>query len=223
MIRRVLLTAALLLGVAAAPARPDWTRVAARSAAGGIVVGNPAAKVKLVEIANYTCSHCADFARESAATLGHGFVRGGTVSYEIRQIAFDPVGLAAAVTARCAPPARFLAVNDALFARQDEWAGQAGDYLAGNADRLDSYPELDRLRTLVERGGIGAVAIAAGLPQPRLAACFADRGELDRTLVADAAAKALADGTPTFVINGQKLPAARWPAVEARLRALGAR
>lgn len=216
---RVRLVALASAFLATAAAAPDWTRTAARTPQGGIRVGNPAARVRFVEIANYTCPHCAHFAEQGGAAIGR-HVRSGALAVEFRPIANNPVGLAATVVARCAAPGPFLAVNDALYAAQDRWIRQAGLYAQRNARELGTYGELDRLQQIAEHGGIAAVASAAGLPPRRIAACFADNRLLDETLAAIQASAAV-PSTPTVVIGRQTLNGATWPDVAARLRAAG--
>ena len=123
--------------------------------------------------------------------------------------------------ARCAAPAAFLAVNDALYARQDEWFWQAQAYAQTNAGRLLRYPELDQVRLIATGGGITDVAVAAGLPAARAAACFADRRVLDDAIRANDAAGQIADSTPTFLLGGQKLVGFTWPQMSAKLTAAG--
>ncbi|HEX8580099.1 MAG TPA: thioredoxin domain-containing protein, partial [Allosphingosinicella sp.] len=45
----------------AAPNGGDWTQTVSATPAGGFLMGNPAAKVKLVEYGSMTCGHCAAF------------------------------------------------------------------------------------------------------------------------------------------------------------------
>ncbi|MEO8619159.1 MAG: thioredoxin domain-containing protein, partial [Sphingomicrobium sp.] len=40
----------------------DWSKTVAATPEGGIVMGNPKAKVTLVEYGSLTCSHCKHFA-----------------------------------------------------------------------------------------------------------------------------------------------------------------
>lgn len=207
---------AAILGIAvlaiapAASAPQDWTRVAVKTAEGGIRVGNPKAPKRFVEIANYTCSHCGDFAEASGPTLTP-LIRAGRLAVEIRPIVNHQAGLAATIVARCVPE-RFLAVNDALYARQQQWIGQSLTYLQTAGARLQSYPELDQLRLVAERGGIVAVATAAGAPAPRIAACLASQAALDDTLKAAQAAGALIEATPTFFVGGKKYDGLDWAA-----------
>src|SRR5262249_24688328 len=49
---------------AAVPARPgavDWSRTVVKTPAGGFLMGNPKAKVKLVEYGSLACPHCRHF------------------------------------------------------------------------------------------------------------------------------------------------------------------
>ena len=45
----------------AAPNNGDWSTIVTKTAEGGFVMGNPNAKVKLVEFGSMTCPHCAEF------------------------------------------------------------------------------------------------------------------------------------------------------------------
>ena len=199
----------VVLALAPAPAAaPDWTRVAARTVQGGIRVGNPNAPKRYVEIANYTCSHCGHFSEASSATVTR-LVRAGRLSVEIRPIVNHQAGLAATIVARCVPE-RFLAVSDALYARQREWIDRALDYLQVAGARLQSYPELDQVRLVAQRGGIVDIAVAAGAPAPQVAACLASQAQLDDTLKAVAAAGALTQSTPTFLVGGKTYEGLDW-------------
>ena len=88
-----LLTAGLLLTGVAATAKPAprhrvaapgprWDQTVTMTADGFPVMGNPAAPIKLVEFISYTCSHCAEFSKESKVPLAGGLVRQGKVSVE---------------------------------------------------------------------------------------------------------------------------------------------
>src|SRR3546814_20848066 len=60
---------ALSLLTAAAPPAAPWSATIGESGIGAYRVGNPQAKVKLVQYFSYTCPHCAEFAKESAVPL----------------------------------------------------------------------------------------------------------------------------------------------------------
>lgn len=211
-----LLAACVLLFLTAAAA-PDWTKTVSPTTAGGRLVGNPAAPVKLVEFAAYTCPHCAHFSGEASAKLTQA-IRSGKLSIELRPIVWDQIGLAATVLARCVPAARFWAVNEALYARQEQWHPRAHAYLSANNSELSRYPVLDQLQEVSVQGGIAA---AIGLTPAQAATCFADRTILDDTARATDAAGAIATSTPTFMIGTQKYEGLNWAALSTKLRAAG--
>lgn len=215
----VILTLSLLL--AASPAH-DWTRSVSRTPAGAYVQGNPAARVKIVEYASYTCPHCAAFSTESAATLEAVWIRDGSTSLELRNLIRDSADLAAAVVARCTGPAGFFPTSRTIFAQQPQWLERAFTYQQTNAARMTLYPLLPRLRAIADGSGLSDIGRAAGLTAARLDACFADRAEVDR-IVATANGATGITATPTFVVAGQHLDAFTWDKVEPLLRARGAR
>ena len=55
--------------IAATPAKSAWSQSVSTSPIGAFVVGNPAAKVRLVEYFSYTCHICADFAKAGTLPL----------------------------------------------------------------------------------------------------------------------------------------------------------
>lgn len=213
---------ALPLVVSAAPVARDWTQTVARNQAGAYIRGNPAAPVKLVEYASYTCPHCAAFSAESGPTLEGKWIRGGSVSLEFRHLIRDPADLAAAVVARCTGVRGFFATSTAIFAKQADWLDRAINYQQTNASRINMYPPLARLRAIADASGLSDIGRAQGLTDARLDQCFADQGEVDRIVAMTSGADGVT-GTPTFFVGGQKLDGFTWDKVEPLLRARGAR
>ena len=95
---RILLAFAALLTVSAAPA--DWSATVTTRPDGAYVVGNPAARVKLVEWASYTCPHCRAFAEQSRPVLEGRMIRSGQVSLEVRHFILNGPDFAAVAVAR---------------------------------------------------------------------------------------------------------------------------
>ena len=215
---RALLALLLLpLLLAAGPAR-DWSASVARTSAGAYVLGNPAARVKLVEYASYTCSHCAAFSGESAGVLKGQMIRSGSTSLELRHLIRDQVDLAAAVVARCTGPARFFRTSEAIFAQQPQWLPRAIEYQAANNARLAVYPPLAQLRALADGAGLTQFGRAAGLSDAAIDACFANQAEVNRIVAMTADAKGV-EATPTFIINGKISAAHDWATLAPALRA----
>lgn len=222
MIARLALLAAAFAAAAPVGAAPrPWTAVARPATSGGMLVGNPAARVKLVEYVSYTCPHCAHFAAESREGL-KALVRSGSTSVEVRSQVHDKIDLAAATLVRCAGPAVFPALNEALFARQEEWLGRAIEWDRANGGRLSLYPQAAQLRALADGAGLVAMATAAGMPAATAEACFANDAALRQTLAASAAT-AKVGGTPAFEINGRLVENVGWAELQPMLRAAGAR
>ena len=219
---RALFALLLVPFLLAATSARDWTASVARTDAGAFVQGNPAARVKLVEYASYTCSHCAAFSTESASVLKGQMVRSGSTSLELRHLIRDPVDLAAAVVARCTGPERFFRTSEAIFAQQRQWLPQAAEFQESNAARLAMYPTLAQLQALADGSGLSAIGRAAGLSDAALHACFADQAAINRIVAMTSNARNV-EATPTFFINGKLVPGASWSTLAPALRAAGAR
>lgn len=223
--KRWLVAVLMILGFSALPAyaAPDWSKVANKTATGAYVIGNPRAKVKLVEYLSYTCPHCAVFSVESSATLKGKFVKSGSTSIEVRNAVRDRVDLAAAQLARCVGPAGFSGATDAIFAQQQDWLPRAMQYDQINAARLAGYPVGAQLRKIAGGAGLDDLMRARGLTDAAIDACFADEAGI-ATLgkIADAAWKEV-HSTPSFVLNAKPFDYKGWPDLETALRAAGAR
>jgi protein-disulfide isomerase len=162
--------------LAATPPMPD-----------DMTLGNPKAPVTVIEYASASCPHCARFNNNVFAAFKKAYIDTGKVHYVFREFLTDPVEVAAAgfLTARCAGQQKYFQVLDEFF------HGQANAYQTGDV-----------------KGLIMSSGAKAGLTEAQIQACLSD----------EAAVKALNDrvdkyvrddkinSTPTFVINGNKLP-----------------
>lgn len=201
----------------------DWSTHVVQSPMGAYLIGNPAAKVRLVEYLSYTCGHCAEFVAESKIPLKDGYVRRGSVRIEVRHAVRDPLDMAAALLARCAGPQDFSGATDAIFADQQSWLRIGSQWWRANEAALQSRPELARLKAVAEASGLSPLMRARGMSQARIDQCFANPTDLNRlTTMAEASWKVI-KGTPTFVINGKTGGGGHWETLEPELRAAGAR
>lgn len=223
--RRWLFALLVLVGLATAlpaAAARDWTKIATKTPGGAYVIGNPKARVKLVEYLSYTCPHCAAFSRESAATLKGRFVKSGSLSIELRNAVRDRADLAAAQLARCAGPTGFSDATEAIFAAQDAWLPQAIGYSQFNAERIASYPVNVQLQKVAVGAGLDTVMRARGMSQAALDACYADTAAIDAIAkISDASWQAVRS-TPSFLLDGKSYEYKGWPDLEKALRAAGA-
>lgn len=219
---RVLLALLALLTVSAARA-PDWTRTVTVTPAGAYILGNPKARVRLVEYGSYTCPHCAHFSAESAVPL-KAMIRSGSTSWELRHLVRDRVDLAAAILARCAGTRGFFGATEAIFAAQEQWLPRGMQYEQLNGGQLRLYSQSDQLRAVADGAGLTALVQAHGLTSAATAACFADEAGIARITAMTSAIPDSVTGTPTFFINGRVVPgAADWTRLRPALRAAGAR
>ena len=70
-------------------------------------MGNPKAKVKLVEYGSLTCPHCRHFAETGMVPL-KAYVKSGKVSFEYRNYILNGIDVAATLVARCGGAAALL-------------------------------------------------------------------------------------------------------------------
>jgi protein-disulfide isomerase len=206
-----------------APAGKDWRRTVSLTPEGGFRMGNPAAKVKLVEYGSMTCPHCAAFSREAGPALVSSYVRTGRVSYEFRNFVLNGLDVTATLLARCGGPVRFFALTDRFYATQSEWVAKLGALTQAQKDELKALPEGQRLGRLADLSGLTQLAAQGGVPAARGKQCLADEAALNRLgqMAETAASTHQVQGTPTFLVNGAKVPAADWAELEPHIRNAG--
>ncbi len=204
--------------VGAAPV--DWTRTVTRTPGGAYVMGNPKAKVRLVEYLSYSCPHCAHFAGESAVPIRSRYVARGVVAVEMRNAVRDRFDFAAALLARCGGPARFFGFSEALFAAQDALMGKAQAYEASNP-QPDTAPVSDVLTGVANGSGMVALLAAQGLSPAAAHACLTDKAAQDAVLAMTREAWEVRKikFTPTFLVNGRDMGPNDWATLEPKLRA----
>ncbi len=203
----------------AAPARADWARTVVATPEGGFRMGNPAARVKLVEYGSLTCGHCANFAKSGMASLVGTYVRSGKVSYEYRSFILNGLDVAATLVARCGGPGRFFPVADKLYATQGQWMGRVTDLTDAQKAQLTALPENRRLGRMAEFAGIPQLAAQHGIATAQSRRCLADQAGLDRLAKMVEAGQALGvEGTPTFFLDGANIGTHTWATLEPILR-----
>lgn len=151
-----------------------------------IALGNPKAKVTVVEYASLSCSHCAHFNADVFPAFKAKYIDTGKVRYVFREFLTEPLQVAAAgfLTARCAGKQNYFKVVDGVFRSQAEIFATR-----------DLGPSLTR------------VAKSVGIDEDGLKACLSDDKALkalgDRVERFSKAENITS--TPTFVVNGNKL------------------
>lgn len=164
-----------------------------------VVLGQADAPLTVIEYASFTCSHCATFHEEAFPRLKADYIDTGKVKFIQRDVYFDQVGLWAGVLAHCGGDEKYYAVSDLLLDQQEKWMdAKSGEDLAANLRR------------------IGA---SAGFSDAQMDACWADQQKVEQ-LVATFQKNAGGDqieGTPTFIIGGEKVQNQPWDQLKGKI------
>ncbi|MDR6147587.1 protein-disulfide isomerase [Sphingomonas sp. SORGH_AS870] len=218
------LSATSAVEAAQAQRKTDWTTHITQTPTGAYVIGNPAARVKLVEYVSYTCPHCAAFINSSGAVLKGQMVRSGSTSIELRHYIFNRIDLAAALIARCGGAAKFAGLTDTLFAQQKTWLARGMEFEQANGQRIGMYPAAAQMRAIADGAGLTEIGRSAGLTDAQITACLSDRAATDRIVAMTSSAPKTLEGTPGFFINGRQATGVfTWERLLPLLRAAGAR
>lgn len=200
----------------------DWTRVVRATPAGGFVMGNPAARVKLVEYGSMTCPHCRAFDAEGVPHL-LDYVKSGQLSWEFRNYVRDAFDISAALITRCNGPASFFPLTRAVFAEQANWEAKIQATPHDKLEAIQKLPMNRQFLALARLTGLQQLASAHGLPASKSTRCLIDEGAAKRLAqMDDQATTQYPDfvGTPTFLIDGKLLDrTATWDALEPQLKA----
>lgn len=198
------LLGASVAAVAAQPAARNWVTAVSTTPTGSYVIGNPAAKAKLVEYLSYTCTHCAHFVGEASPSLKRDYVAKGRTSIEVRHALRDPLDLAAALLARCDGPARFMGHSEAIFAAQNSWMTKGTEFGTANAERLKTMPQEKALAELARGAGLTAIVQARGMAPTKINACLVSKPATEQlvAMTEEAWRQRKIPGTPAFLING---------------------
>ena len=153
-------------------------------------LGAPNARVRVIEYASASCTHCARFAIDVFPAFKAKYIDAGKVSFTLKEYLTDPRVMAAGgfLLARCAGRDRYFPVLDAVYRAQGEML-RTGDLKSG-LSRIAKSP--------------------GGLTDAQFTACMQDVAA-EKALVARVARHRDRDGvaaTPTFVINGRRFEGA---------------
>jgi protein-disulfide isomerase len=154
-----------------------------------MAMGDPKAPVTIVEYASMTCPHCAHFQQTTFPELKKRYIDTGKVRYILREFPLDEIAAAAFMLARCAgelDSSRYFAMVDTLFREQSTWAVEK---------------PLPPLLTIAKQAGFTPTSFDACLSNQKIL----DGIEAIRKRAID---KFKVESTPTFFINGEKVPGA---------------
>ncbi|MEA3081483.1 MAG: hypothetical protein QOD54_1151 [Sphingomonadales bacterium] len=205
------------------PPGGTWADVVNETSAGGFVMGNPNAKVKLLEIGSLTCPHCKAFDDEGVPTLIEKYVKSGNVSWEFRTyVIHGALDVAADILVRCNGPKTFFPLVRALYKDQAVWLGKIQAVPPAKLEEVQNLPTNQVFVNFASLGGLQDWAAARGVPQAKSNQCLSDQKMIDQQVQMTADVNSQFpefEGTPAFAINGKMLAkTASWDKLEPQLK-----
>ncbi|WP_340267096.1 thioredoxin domain-containing protein [Sphingobium mellinum] len=215
--------AAQPVAAVAAPAGAIWSTTVTQTPEGQFVMGNPHAKMKLVEYASYTCSHCRDFSGEASEDI-RKIVDTGKMSYELRNYVRDPIDIATALLARCGGKDVFYPLSEQFFTNQNAMFEKAQAMGDAKYQQLMSAPPAQRFGNLAQAVGLVDFAKQRGIAEDKAQQCLADTAAAEKLAkgVETANQQYKIEGTPTFILNGVVVEnTANWATLQPKLKQAG--
>ena len=205
------------------PAGGDWSQVYNVTEAGGMLMGNPDAKIRLIEYGSLTCPHCREFDETGAPQLIEKYVKSGQVAWEFRNYVRDAVDLTATLIARCNGAKTFFPLTRSLFHDQEQWIGRVQQIPQERLTALQGLPPSQQFLELAKASGLQDYAAARGIPVAKSNQCLSDENSVNQLvqMTADVGNQfPNFPGTPSFVIGGKLLEkTADWKTLEPQLQA----
>jgi len=184
--RRLALITPLAVAVTFATAAGAAAPVAAPAVLpGDMALGNPKAKVEVIEYASVACPHCAHFNETVLAPFKTKWVDTGKARFTLKEMltASPTVAMAGFLIARCAGPDRYFKVVDDIYRSQPQWVD-------------------GKIKPVLQK-----VAADNGVDEAHFNACLQDQAAIDA--INQRAQRAFSqdgvDSTPTVFINGKKI------------------
>jgi protein-disulfide isomerase len=186
------------------------------------MMGNPNAKVKLIEIGALTCPHCREFDEKGVPVLVDKYVKSGQVSWEFRTYLLHGLDLPAVLIARCNGAKTFFPLMRGIYKDQPIWIGKMESVPQAQQEQVQNLPINKQFVTLAQMTGLQDWAALRGVPQAKSNQCLSDENEVNKLvqLSSDVTTQYPDfEGTPSFIINGKLLEkTATWEALEPQLK-----
>lgn len=216
-------SAAAPVAATPAPAGKQWTDVVAVTPEGGYRMGNPDAPIKLVEFGSRTCHVCAAFDAEGSEPLKQRYVSTGKVSYEYRDYLRNPIDIAATLIGECNGPEPFFPLVHQVMAGQEQLLARAEAMPPAVQQQLATLPPQQQFTGWAEAVGLIDWAKQRGIPEAKARQCLGDVAKAEKMVEANGKATEQYGiaGTPTFLLNGEKLEGTTWQVVEGAIKAAG--
>lgn len=204
------------------PPGGNWTDVVNQTSS-GYMMGNPNAKVKLVEIGALTCPHCREFEEKGAPALMDKYVKSGEVSWEFRPYLLHGLDLPAVLIATCNGAQSFFPLTRAIYQDQEQWIGKVMAVPQAQIEKVQNLPVNQQFVELAKLAGLQDWAVARGVPVAKSTQCLTDQNHINQLVQNSSDVTSQYPdfvGTPSFIINGTMLKdTATWDKLEPQLQA----
>jgi len=187
------------------PPGGNWSDVVNATSA-GFMMGNPNAKVKLIEIGALTCPHCREFDETAVPELIEKYVKSGQVSWEFRPYLLNGLDIPANLLAACNGPKSFFPLARALYKDQPIWIGKIQAVPQGQVEQVQNLPPSQQFAELAKLAGLPEWAAARGVAPAKGDQCLRDEKTVDQLVQQSGDITTQYPqfkGTPAFVINGK--------------------
>ena len=173
------------LPVASGMDRAEAANASLKDAMTVMTLGSENAPITMIEYASLSCSHCGAFHRDTLPKIKKNYIDTGKVRLIYHDFPLGGLAMAGSMLARCAGPDKFFGFISALFQSQSKWTTSE-----------------------TPRDDIGKIARLAGLSEDDIDECL-DNEALQKAILdvaRDGQVKYDIKSTPTFVINGKRVP-----------------
>jgi protein-disulfide isomerase len=209
----------------AAPAGKAWTDMVSKTELGGFKMGNPDAKLQLLEYGAISCPGCAQFSVESTEEL-RAMVDTGVVAFEFRPFLVHGVqDVPGFLLATCNGAESFFGLTEQLYANQSSWLGKVQAMTEAEQQSYTTLEPAAQIAFLAGKMGLVDFVKARGISEDAARMCLSDAKAFD-ALVKQSERASQEDGisgTPTLLLNGTKLEGGKWSAIKVNLKNAGAR
>jgi protein-disulfide isomerase len=212
------------LPTVAAPAGKTWADDVVQTPEGGYRMGNPDAAIKIVEYGSLTCPHCGELSEKGSATIRDQWVASGRVSYEFRHFVRDALDLTLGLMASCGGPQTYFGQVEQVFANQKS----IFDGLQGKDAQMQAAmkaSDAQRFTAIADVAGLPQFFAARGIPAAQAKTCLANTKLAEQMAknTTDQGSQYQIEGTPTFLVNGDKIGTSTWEELKARIEGMGVR
>ncbi len=216
--------APIVAGGTTTPAGTNWVETVSETADHGMLMGNPAAPVKLIEYGALSCPHCAKFSQDSREKL-KSYIASGKVSYEFRTFLIHPQDVPASLLARCNGAGPFFPISEQLFDAQNDWLAKSSTITQQEQQAWVSMTPNQVAESMAAKLGLVEFVQQRGVGAEKAKACLADPAGVKalENIAKVATDQFQISSTPSFIINGQlQKDTNSWDVLEPLLKAAGA-